>query len=47
MIDQTLRLRAQVEPDPDVRNFALRATGQPVPSAPGQPPPNAAGLRKK
>jgi hypothetical protein len=34
-IDQTLRLRAQVETDPDVRNFALRATGQPVPSASG------------
>ncbi len=34
-IDQTLRLRAKVEADPDVRNFALRATGQPAPSAAG------------
>jgi hypothetical protein len=30
-IDQTLRMRARVEADPDVRNFALRATGQPAP----------------
>jgi hypothetical protein len=32
-IDQTLRLRAQVDPDPELRAFALRATGQPVPPA--------------
>jgi len=38
-IDQTLRLRAQVEPDVDVRNFALRVTGQPA--------PNPAGFRPK
>jgi hypothetical protein len=37
-IDQTFRLRAQVEPDPDVRRFALRVTGQTsdVPPAPAR-----------
>lgn len=43
-IDQTIRLRAQVDPDPSIRQFALRATGQaaePPPRPPPPPPPRA------
>jgi len=33
-IDQVFRLRAQIDPDPAVRQFALRVTGQSVESVP-------------
>lgn len=38
-IDQLLRLRAQIDPDPGTRNFALRVTGQSPATASMPPPP--------
>jgi hypothetical protein len=46
-IDQTLRLRAQVDPDPELRAFALRATGQAAPPSPGHAPAGAGNIRTK
>jgi hypothetical protein len=44
-IDQLLRLRAQVDPDAEVRQFALRVTGQVSDARPAPPPERRAGLR--
>lgn len=40
-IDQLIHLRAQVDPDPEVRQFALRVTGQFSDYLPGPPPTRA------